>query len=74
MVCTKHTVQTRKSYKGFKDVTKDISSESVYVTLKTRIALAPLSSWVFEVIVMWLQATYKERSLVRGYLLCRMHW
>ena len=39
MVCTKHTVQTRKSYKGLKDVVKDISSESGYVTLKTRIAL-----------------------------------
>ena len=39
MVCTKHTVQTRKSYKGLTDVAKDISSESGYVTLKTRIAL-----------------------------------
>ena len=39
MVCTKHTVQTRKSYKGLTDVAKDISSESGYVTLKPRIAL-----------------------------------
>ena len=39
MVFTKHTVQMRKSYKGLTDVAKDISSESGYVTLKTRIAL-----------------------------------